>query len=433
MGFRFRTLCLGAVCLALLLLLAPLAAHAAPHPLQGKQGAWLSFAWGSYSAVGATAYGVRDIDNTTVLHTGALVQLVYAGADGQRDPPTCDGWPSDDDELLQTGAVQNAGALPPSLRNKGYIPQRTLLLDSADPRIGGLVYLRAWNAASAQTATAWGDSTSATLIPGAVLNASSWRTMNAAVGGSKGCKAANAAEATGRRPDTPTLQPPRRVAGHAAIGDTAPAPTWYLLAWPLLVYDATLEEALGPQLHGTESPDTADRVLVWDGVNQSYHTAWFCGGPLCKSWGEPWANHWLAEDYSRSTLTLPPDTGFWIENRSGGAEALSVAGDVADADRSVPVGTGWQLLGSAIPISRGLDDAGFPATDGGSPETADQVFYWDASTQEYRSAWYCGGPSCEWTNGWLNDNNLPTDIVLEPGHGFWYLNRHASFNWVNPR
>jgi CSLREA domain-containing protein len=213
---------------------------------------------------------------------------------------------------------------------------------------------------------------------------------------------------------------------------------WNLLSWPLLPPDITLDGVLGNQLHGTDSPLTADRVLAWDGDSQAYASCWYCGGPVCEAWGEPWANHWLANDYSQCSLTLPPDSGFWVQNRSGGTEALIVAGQVAEADRSVPVGENWQMLGSAFPDARPLDDANLPATGTDSPLTADRVLYWDADVQAYRSAWFCGGPVCEgwgepWANHWLANDYSQTDIVLQPGHGFWYQNRHDSFIWLNPR
>ncbi len=55
-------------------------------------------------------------------------------------------------------------------------------------------------------------------------------------------------------------------------------PDWNLLALPLLPSDTTLDAVLGTQLFGTEDPQTADRILVWDGTTQSYTSAWFCGG-----------------------------------------------------------------------------------------------------------------------------------------------------------
>ncbi|CAG0970195.1 hypothetical protein ANRL4_01203 [Anaerolineae bacterium] len=223
------------------------------------------------------------------------------------------------------------------------------------------------------------------------------------------------------------------------VAPTATLPVrsgWNLVTLPLLPSSVTLDQVLGRQLHGSDNPETADQVLVWNNAPQSYESAWFCGGPVCESWGEPWANHWLANDYSLSPLPLTPDTGFWLQNRSGTAETLIVTGTVATVTRTVVVGTNWQLLGSAFPTSKPLDSANLPAVGTDSPETGDQVFYWDGVTQSYKSAWFCGGPICEswgepWANHWLASDYSPTDIVLEVGHGFWFLNRHGPQAWLN--
>jgi hypothetical protein len=215
-------------------------------------------------------------------------------------------------------------------------------------------------------------------------------------------------------------------------------PGWNLLTWPLLLADVTLDGSLGAQLHGSDSPDTADRVLYWDAATQSYQSAWFCGGPVCESWGEPYANRWLASDYSPSTITLPPNAGFWIQNRSGDSETLTILGVAVEGERSVPVAQGWQMLGSIFAAELPLDEANLPATGADSPDTADRVLYWDAAAQSYKSAWFCGGPVCEswgepYANRWLASDYSPTDIVIQPGHGFWYQNRHQPFTWINER
>ena len=212
-------------------------------------------------------------------------------------------------------------------------------------------------------------------------------------------------------------------------------PNWNLIAWPLLPADLTLDYLLGDQLQGTDDPQTATRVLVWDSTSQTYESAWYCAG-ICEEWGEPWANHWLTNDYSQSSLTLESDTGFWLQNRSGVMETLVLVGEVAAADRSIQVDQNWQMIGSAFPVSKLLNEANIPATGTNDPQTADRILYWDATTQSYKSAWYCGGSICEgwgepYFNHWLANDYSQTDIELESGFGIWYQNRHMPFTWIN--
>ncbi len=213
-------------------------------------------------------------------------------------------------------------------------------------------------------------------------------------------------------------------------------PNWNLIAWPLIPADTSIDSVVGDQLFGTNSPTTADRILVWNEETQTYQTAWFCSGSICESWGEDYYNHWLASNYSQSNLHLMPDEGFWVDNRSGVNETLVIVGEVSGTNRSISIGSNWQMLGSAFPNAKTLDDANIPATGTNSPQTADRILYWDQATQTYKSAWLCGGSICEswgdqYFNHWLALNYSQSDIILQPGHGFWLQNRHSPFIWVN--
>ncbi|MCA9873055.1 MAG: hypothetical protein KC441_05355 [Anaerolineales bacterium] len=134
-----------------------------------------SFQWGSFSATGSTSFGVYESDGNTILETGDLVQLLWAGPDGLVDPPLPDGSPTGDDQLLDTTTVQNTGSLPPPARNKGYVPLHTYSCDTTDPQINGVVYQRAWNASTAGSATAYGNSGTGTLTSGGSFNALRWQ------------------------------------------------------------------------------------------------------------------------------------------------------------------------------------------------------------------------------------------------------------------
>lgn len=136
-----------------------------------------SFQWGSFDSGGSTAYGVYEHDNTTILQTGDLAQLIWAGPDGTIDPPTPDGGVTDDDVILDTGAVNNGLPLPPPAHNHGYIPFKTYSFDTENPQNNGTIYIRAWNASTAASATAYGDSTTSTLTNGGAFNAPRWTMM----------------------------------------------------------------------------------------------------------------------------------------------------------------------------------------------------------------------------------------------------------------
>ena len=153
-----------------------------------------TFEWGSIdeSLLDLTSYGVYDTDNATVLQTGDQAQLIWTGPDGQIAPPMPDGQPGGDDQLLDTTTIVNENPLPTQLHNHGAIPLKTYTFDVTDIQNNGLIYIRAWNAASPATATAYGDSQTATLTTGGSYNALRWytnilmSTWTGAAGGSWG-------------------------------------------------------------------------------------------------------------------------------------------------------------------------------------------------------------------------------------------------------
>jgi hypothetical protein len=136
-----------------------------------------SFQWGSFDSLGSTAYGVYEHDNVTILQTGDLAQLIWAGPNGVIDPPTPSGGVTGDDVILDTSAVNNGAPLPPPARNRGYIPIKTYSFDTGNPQNNGTIYIRAWNASTAAGATAYGDSTTGTLTNGGTFNAPRWIMM----------------------------------------------------------------------------------------------------------------------------------------------------------------------------------------------------------------------------------------------------------------
>jgi len=136
----------------------------------------VSFSWGTFSASGQTTFGVYDLDNTTILQTGDFAQLIWAGPDTLIDPPLPDGSSGGDDQILDVNAIENGGSFPPGLMNKGYIPLKEYSFEPGNPQDGGTVYIRAWNASTPASATAFGESQTGTLSSGESLNAPRWNT-----------------------------------------------------------------------------------------------------------------------------------------------------------------------------------------------------------------------------------------------------------------
>ncbi|MDZ7271761.1 MAG: T9SS type A sorting domain-containing protein [candidate division KSB1 bacterium] len=116
----------------------------------------IATAWGGTVDISCVS-GVQDelgqwLQGSAFDGYGDLIQIIYAGPDGQNDVPDENGNPTDDDVLLGTTF---AGAGFPFNPHEGkFTTQLTheLLVD------GAVIYCRAWNDSSVATATYWGDS-----------------------------------------------------------------------------------------------------------------------------------------------------------------------------------------------------------------------------------------------------------------------------------
>lgn len=214
------------------------------------------------------------------------------------------------------------------------------------------------------------------------------------------------------------------------------APGWTMASFPVVPTATSLNTLLADRLMGTGNPASADRIMVYDELTSQYDSAWYCAGE-CVAWGAPWANSWLKGDFSASTISLTPDSGFWVENRAGATEYIKVVGNLASADRTAAVYDGWNMLGSSFPTARTPAQLGLPQTGTDNEATSNRIMYWDGATQTYKTAWFCGGDCANWgpefANKWLDSSFGPTDIVIQPGTGFWYQNRtNGNFTWTNP-
>jgi hypothetical protein len=97
--------------------------------------------------------------------SGDLVQLLLTGPDNAIDAPGPTGEPTGDDALLFTTFV---GAGLPSQPNQGLLDVAPITY--ADTLIGSHVYVRFWNAATAESATHYGDSAIFPLPAGDIFN-----------------------------------------------------------------------------------------------------------------------------------------------------------------------------------------------------------------------------------------------------------------------
>jgi hypothetical protein len=102
--------------------------------------------------------GLSDLVTADPEQAYGYVQCIFAGADGEIDPPDTDGSITDDDVLLETAEYPGqfftaVGEGYPFLPNGRFFEDFTHALD-----VGSMIYCRVWNGTSPSTSTYYGDS-----------------------------------------------------------------------------------------------------------------------------------------------------------------------------------------------------------------------------------------------------------------------------------
>jgi hypothetical protein len=115
-------------------------------------------------------------------------------------------------------------------------------------------------------------------------------------------------------------------------------------------------------------------------------------------------------------LPLAPGTGAWIFNTGTTPYKITFVGEVDQNTQTVPITTGFNLVGSKIPQSGALD-----STLGYVPNDLDAVYQYQNGNYAI-GVWYADGPGLT-TGSW---DNVPQVGV---GEGFWVYTTTAK-SWT---
>jgi len=148
-------------------------------------------------------------------------------------------------------------------------------------------------------------------------------------------------------------------------------------------------------------------VYGWNRANQAYFSENYIGG-----FG------WFP-----GTNVLERGNGFWLKIPSGAASNsydIYLMGEVPSETNLDNIVDGITLSGYPYPVSTLWTNTDLAK----SAAVGDKLYYWDGS---YKTINYIDG------FGWF-----PSDVVIEPGMGFWYLTTNASlwqetkpYTWPN--
>jgi len=126
---------------------------------------------------------------------------------------------------------------------------------------------------------------------------------------------------------------------------------------------------------------------------------------------------WVDGDFNRSTNTLNPGEGVFIQNNSGANVTLTFVGEVPQGSLTNRIYANYGFYGSQVPQSANLTALGFPASEG-------MAYYpWNAVSQSY-------APAFSFLSGaWYNDDTIPQEPVPAVAEGFLLTNPNAAVNW----
>jgi len=180
---------------------------------------------------------------------------------------------------------------------------------------------------------------------------------------------------------------------------------------------------------------TADQVLLFrsGGYVTYYYQTSGLGGTGWRKYGAP------TVDASGSLIY--PDDGIVIARNQSAATTVTVMGAVKTGQSSIPVLTGYTLLGNVYAASMTLANSGLytgnsaTGVAGGNSTTADQILFWNATTLGYDTYYYqtsgLGG------TGWRKYGAPTVDASATsiPVGTALFINRigGAAFNWIAPQ
>lgn len=134
-----------------------------------------------------------------------------------------------------------------------------------------------------------------------------------------------------------------------------PSNSTQMFALPLSPFDPAVSNLLSGQLTSGKSEVDADRIFKWDAAIQTYEKAVF----IDETW---WS------DFTggiRSTMTLNPGEGFWVENRQGTNQTILMIGKVPmDMTNAARVFPGLNAVGAPYPATLDRTNGGLARVSG---------------------------------------------------------------------
>ena len=198
------------------------------------------------------------------------------------------------------------------------------------------------------------------------------------------------------------------------------------------VFGPTVNTPTG--LTGATSSGNADQIQLWR--NGGFATYYYSTGGLA---GIGWRQFGVGGDASNTVIY--PDDGIIIAFTHTTGVSFVISGAVKTGQTSVPVQTGYSLLGNVYATGMTLTSSGLytDATGatgvkpGNGSSTGDQILVWNPATAGYRTFFYGSGGlvGTGWKEFGVSGDASGTAIPV--GSALFINRAGTAFNWVAPQ
>ena len=124
-----------------------------------------------------------------------------------------------------------------------------------------------------------------------------------------------------------------------------------------------------------------------------------------------------------SDLTIDPDQGYFIEVKAASPDPVTVVGTVSTTNRTIVVSQGFNLIGTAFPVSVALDNSNL-FVSGANPGA---IFNADGIYNPAGEKAFLSSADNQWHDA--ASGNL-SDMELSPGQGYFFEAKDAGFTWT---
>jgi len=197
--------------------------------------------------------------------------------------------------------------------------------------------------------------------------------------------------------------------------------------------NATVQEIMAGQLTGGWDYFGGDHVYLWDATAQQYTVLWKqdTGGVLD---GDGWLD---SNTGVLSTNKLVPGSAFWVESSQTADQTLTLLGEVVSAPTvNVPMVEGLNFFSYPYSADQALTNSTLQAANGSVGGwdyfTADHVYSWDVTSQQYTVYWLQDTAGVLDGDGWVDANTgVASTEVMSLAEGFWYerMAGSGSLTW----